>query len=290
MDERIPLDFFSADLYTLENLIALITLTGLEIVLGIDNIVFLVIVVEKLPEEKQAFGRKLGLTLAMLLRIVLLFGVSWLVKVDTPLFHLGGHGVSVHSLVLLVGGMFLIAKATYEIHAQLSELTHAAGSADTEDDGELSESEAAGDGSKPGKASFGMVIAQILALDLIFSIDSVITAVGMVKSTEVIVVAVMVAVGVMMIFAEAIGKFVRQNPTIKMLALAFLILIGLTLVLEGVGHHFPKGYIYSAMGFSLAVELVNLKVIKGHQIKRVQQKRLWKRTTDNNPATKKIDK
>ncbi len=277
------------ELFSVENLIALITLTGLEIVLGIDNIVFLVIVVEKLPEEKQAFGRKLGLSLAMLLRIGLLFGVSWLVKLDEPLFSIAGHGLSIHALVLLIGGLFLIAKATYEIHAQLSELTHRMDSASEDVEAELEGAVLDGVESAPRRASFWMVMAQILALDLIFSIDSVITAVGMVDSIPVIVVAVMLAVGVMMVFADAIGKFVVRNPTIKMLALAFLILIGVALVMEGLHQEFPKGYIYTAMGFSLAVELVNLKVIKGHQVKRVQQKRQRKRTAENKVGSK-IDK
>lgn len=248
---------FFEGLLTAENMIALLTLTGLEIVLGIDNIVFLTIVVEKLPEAKRALGRRVGLLLAMVLRILLLLGVKWLIGLNEALFTILGQGFSIHSLVLIAGGLFLIAKATFEIHSKLAELEALA---------EVNGKGRAGkkaEGGGSAAAGFWMVIAQVLALDLIFSIDSVITAVGMASHLSVIIIAVVVAVLIMMVFAEVIGRFVSRNPTIKMLALAFLILIGVALVAEGFEVHLPKGYIYSAMGFSLMVELINLKVIRG---------------------------
>jgi len=254
---------FFEGLFTAENMIALLTLTGLEIVLGIDNIVFLTIVVEKLPERKRALGRQVGLLLAMVLRILLLVGVKWLIGLNEALFTVFGQGFSIHALVLIAGGLFLIAKATYEIHSKLAELEDLAlaeGGGSIGGDGRKAEGEGGGGSAAAG---FWMVIAQVLALDLIFSIDSVITAVGMASHLSVIIIAVVVAVLIMMVFAEVIGRFVSKNPTIKMLALAFLILIGVALVAEGFEVHLPKGYIYSAMGFSLAVELINLKVIKG---------------------------
>lgn len=250
------------EMMTAENLIALVTLTGLEIILGIDNIVFLTIVVEKLPENKRTLGRRVGLLLAMVIRIVLLFVVSWIMHLDKPLFHIMKQGISVHGLVLIVGGGFLIAKATLEIHEKLAELARANEKRKVNNDGQ-----AGGVG-----PSFWRVITEVVAIDMIFSLDSVITAVGMVQSIEVMITAVIVSVLVMMIFAEVVGQFVQNNPTIKMLALAFLILIGVALVGEGFSIHLPKGYIYSAMGFSLVVELVNLKVIQGMMRKRRQRR------------------
>ena len=253
---------FFGGLFTAENLIALLTLTGLEIVLGIDNIVFLTIVVDKLPEAKRALGRRVGLLLAMVLRILLLLGVKWLIGLNEALFTVFDYRFSIHALVLIAGGLFLIAKATHEIHTKLSELEELAyggGNGANED------TEGANDrgGAASAAAGFWMVIAQVLAMDLIFSIDSVITAVGMASHLSVIIIAVVVAVLIMMIFAGVIGRFVSKNPTIKMLALAFLILVGVALLAEGFEVHLPKGYIYSAMGFSLVVELINLKLIKG---------------------------
>ena len=251
---------FIQELMTIENAIALVTLIGLEIILGIDNIVFLTIVVEKLPEAKRGIGRRVGLLLAMVIRIGLLFVVSWVMRLDQALFHLMKHGVSTHDLVLIVGGGFLIAKATLEIHGKLAEIS---GVCD-----ESAEHHETSTDTTTKTISFWGVIAEILALDMIFSLDSVITAVGMADSIAVIITAVIVAVLVMMIFAELVGRFVANNPTIKMLALSFLILIGVALVGEGFSIHLPKGYIYTAMGFSLAVELVNLKVIQGMMRKR----------------------
>jgi len=257
------LEAFLQELFTVQNLIALLTLTALEIVLGIDNIVFITIVTEKLPPEKQPLGRRVGLALAMLMRIGLLFLVSWIAKLNTPLFEIFGHGVTGHALILILGGLFLIAKATWEIHEKLEEVSEHV----TEED------RLHGKGtSRKATRGFWFVIGQIVALDLIFSIDSVITAVGMSDSIPVIIVAVVAAVTVMLVFAEIIAGFVSRNPTIKMLALAFLILIGVSLVAEGFEAHLNKGYIYTAMGFSLAVELVNLKVIKGMLRKRAKRK------------------
>ncbi len=251
-------------LFTTQNLIALVTLTSLEIILGIDNVVFLTILVEKLPLAKQEFARRTGLLLAMIMRILLLFAVSWMKQLKTPLFSIGEHEITIHSLILIVGGLFLIGKATWEIRAKFEELEEG-----------LTESDILKGESKPAgpTSTMAMVLMQILVLDFVFSIDSVITAVGMSDVMSVIVVAIVISVGVMMVFAEAIGRFVSQNPTIKMLALAFLILIGVALVIEGIEHEFNKGYIYSAMGFALFVELMNLKVIKGSFIKKRARKR-----------------
>jgi predicted tellurium resistance membrane protein TerC len=225
--------------------IAFLTLAALEIVLGIDNIVFISILVGKLPPHQQPGAYRLGLGLAMIMRIVLLLGLSWIMGLTAPLFTmplLGGE-VSGRDLVLIVGGLFLVAKSTHEIHDKLE--GH---------EGEKSARVA---------ASYAAVLAQIMALDIVFSLDSVITAVGMVRQVGVMIAAVVVAVLVMMLFARSIGEFVARRPTIKMLALAFLLAIGVMLIADGFGHHVPKGYIYFAMAFSLAVEMLNLKA--GHR-------------------------
>lgn len=227
-------------LLTTENLIAFLTLATLEIVLGIDNLVFISILTSRLEQAKQSFARRLGLGLAMVMRIGLLFAIGWVMRLDEPLFTVLETEISGKSLILLVGGLFLIAKATWEIHDKMQ--------------GEHESEE-----SKPN-ATFGSVVTQIVLLDMVFSLDSVITAVGMVKSITVMVVAVVVAVAVMMIFANPVSRFIERNPTFKVLALSFLILIGVLLVAEGVGHHIPKGYVYFAMAFSLVVELINMKV------------------------------
>lgn len=227
-------------LFTGEALVALLTLTALEIVLGIDNVIFVAILVGKLPREQQERTRKIGLGGAMFMRIGLLLCLKWIMGLTSELFSVAGHGVSGRDLILLLGGAFLIAKSTYEIHDKLEGEEHTV----------------AGGGTR----SAGSVIAQILVLDLVFSLDSVITAVGMARHIEVMIAAVVVAVGVMMTFAKAVGDFVERHPTMKMLALSFLLLIGFTLVLEGSGQHVSKGYIYSAMAFSLFVELLNLKL------------------------------
>jgi predicted tellurium resistance membrane protein TerC len=224
--------------------IAFLTLAALEVVLGIDNIVFISILVGRLPESQQPGAYRLGLTCAMGLRILLLLSLSWIMGLTEPLFTLPLAGeVSGRDLVLTVGGLFLVAKSTHEIHVKLE----------------------GGEGEKSARvaASYGAVLAQILALDVVFSLDSVITAVGMVQQVPIMVAAVVAAVLVMMVFAGAIGEFVERRPTIKMLALAFLLAIGVMLMADGFGHHVPKGYLYFAMAFSLAVEMLNLKA--GHR-------------------------
>jgi predicted tellurium resistance membrane protein TerC len=220
--------------------IGFVTLVALEIVLGIDNIVFISILAGKLPAIQQARARQIGLGLALVMRIVLLLALSWVIGLTTPLFSLIGQEISGRDLILIVGGLFLLAKSTYEIHDRL--------------EGEP------GHATARVAASFAAVVAQIVALDAVFSLDSVITAVGMVDRLGVMVAAVVVAVGVMLISAGAIGAFVNRHPTVKMLALSFLLLIGLTLLLDGFDQHIPKGYIYFAMSFSLFVELLNLRV------------------------------
>jgi predicted tellurium resistance membrane protein TerC len=221
--------------------VALLTLTVLEIVLGIDNIVFISILAGKLPAAQQARARTLGLALAMFTRVLLLLALAWMVRLTAPLFELLGHGVSGRDLILIGGGLFLVAKSTSEIHHKL----------EGEDRTEVR-----------GAPSFRSVIVQILLLDIVFSLDSVITAVGMVDQVGVMIAAVIIAVGVMLVSAGAIGGFVDRHPTIKMLALSFLLLIGVTLIAEGFGQHVAKGYIYFAMGFSVFVELLNLKLQK----------------------------
>jgi predicted tellurium resistance membrane protein TerC len=220
--------------------IAFATLTALEIVLGIDNVVFLTILAEKLPEEKRAKARQVGLALAMLFRIALLFSLAWVIGLTQPLFEVAGFEVSGRDLVLILGGLFLVAKATHEIHGSL--------------EGEVGRS------SKRVPSSFASVLVQIILLDMVFSLDSVITAVGMTDLLPVMVAAVVVAVAVMMVASGPIGSFVRRHPTVKMLALSFLILIGVLLVAEGFGQHIPKGYVYFAMAFALGVEMLNLRL------------------------------
>ncbi len=229
--------------------IALATLSAMEIVLGIDNIVFLTILTGRLPAARQGKARRLGLAFALLTRLGLLFAISWVMGLTRPLFSLLGHAFSGRDLILLVGGLFLIAKATHEIHDKL-EVEHA---------------EATGEGGGGRVAGFWPVIAQVAVLDIVFSLDSVITAVGMAQHLPVMVAAMVLAVGVMMVFAGAVGAFVERHPTIKMLALSFLILIGVMLVAEGLGKHIEKGYVYFAMAFSLGVELLNMRVRRARQ-------------------------
>ena len=235
--------------------IAFLTLAALEIVLGIDNIVFISILVGKLPARQQPGAYRIGLGLAMIMRILLLLSLSWIMGLTQPLFTLPvlAKELSGRDLVLIVGGLFLVAKSTHEIHDKLE------GS-----EGEVSTRVA---------ASYGAVLAQIMALDIVFSLDSVITAVGMVKQVGVMIAAVVVAVLVMMAFAKAIGDFVTRRPTIKMLALAFLLAIGLMLMADGFGHHVPKGYLYFAMAFSLGVEMLNLKA--GHRAEPVHLRQAY---------------
>ena len=224
----------------LETWIALATLTFLEIVLGVDNIIFISILSGKLPEGQQLRARRVGLLGAMLTRVLLLFSLAWMVKLTRPLFTALGHGVTGRDLILIGGGLFLLAKSTIEIHERL--------------EGEE------GHGSRRVMASFVTVIVQIMLLDIVFSLDSVITAVGMVDELWVMVAAVIIAVAIMMLAAEPISAFVHKHPTVKMLALSFLLLIGMSLLLEGFGQHIPKGYIYFAMGFSVFVEMINLRL------------------------------
>jgi predicted tellurium resistance membrane protein TerC len=221
--------------------IALATLTTLEIVLGIDNIVFITILADRLPAHQQQRARRLGLALAMGTRILLLFFLAWILGLVEPLFSIAGRGFSGLDLILIGGGLFLLWKSTHEIHDNLE---------GSEDVG----------GTRAAAASMGAVIVQIGLLDIVFSLDSVITAVGMAEDLAVMVIAIILAVAVMMVSADAIGAFVGRHPTVKMLALSFLLLIGMSLIAEGMGLHIPKGYIYFAMGFSIFVEVLNLRV------------------------------
>jgi predicted tellurium resistance membrane protein TerC len=220
--------------------IALGTLTALEIVLGIDNIVFISILASKLPANQQAKARRIGLLLAMVMRIGLLFSLSWIIRLTAPLFAVLSHEISGRDLILIAGGLFLLAKSTHEIHQKLEG-----------DEG------AASDRVRP---SFGSVIAQIMLLDAVFSLDAVITAVGMVEQIGVMIAAVMLAITFMLVFADRISQFVDRHPTVKMLALSFLLLIGVTLIAEGLDQHIPKGYIYFAMAFSVLVEFFNFQL------------------------------
>jgi len=233
-------------LTTPEAWIALLTLTVLEIVLGIDNVVFISILAGKLPPGQQAKARRLGLGLAMLMRIALLFSITLIIKLTAPLFTALGEEISGRDLVLIVGGLFLLAKSTREIHERL--------------EGEE------GEGSVRVRPSLPSVLIQIMLLDIVFSLDSVITAVGMADDLGVMITAVVVAVGFMMIFATPVSDFVDRHPTVKMLALSFLLLIGVALIADGLNQHIPKGYIYFAMAFSVGVETLNLRQ------KRVQTK------------------
>jgi predicted tellurium resistance membrane protein TerC len=230
------------DLFTSENLIALLTLSSLEIVLGIDNIVFISILVAKLPRERQAAARRIGLLLAMGMRIALLLAISWVMGLTATLFTLPvlDQAVSGRDLILILGGLFLVAKATWEIHDKLEGAGHAKAA--------------------PRAASFASILFQIMLLDMVFSLDSVITAVGMAREVAIMVAAVVIAVLVMMAFAGSISSFIERHPTMKMLALSFLLLIGVVLIADGFEQHVSKGYIYFAMAFSLFVEILNLRL------------------------------
>lgn len=222
--------------------VSLLTLTMLEIVLGIDNIVFISILSGKLPQAQQAKARQTGLALALITRILLLLSLSWVMSLTKPLFTVIGQEISGRDLILLIGGLFLLGKATFEIHERLEGSEHHEQNVKAK--------------------SFNSVIAQILVLDIVFSLDSVITAVGMVDHIEIMIAAVVISVGVMLLSAGKISDFVNNHPTVKMLALSFLLLIGMSLVAEGFEQHIPKGYIYFAMGFSVLVEMLNLRVKK----------------------------
>jgi predicted tellurium resistance membrane protein TerC len=219
---------------------ALVTLAVLEIVLGIDNIIFISILAGRLPAHQQPRARVLGLTIAMVSRIILLFSITWVMRLTAPLFTILEQEISGRDIILIVGGLFLLAKATHEIHAKL----------EGEEDGHAA----------AGRASLSGVLLQIFVLDVVFSLDSVITAVGMADDLAIMVIAIVIAVGVMMVLAGPISRFVETHPTIKILALSFLLLIGVTLIAEGFEQHISKGYIYFAMAFSVFVEMINLRV------------------------------
>lgn len=221
--------------------IALATLTALEIVLGVDNIIFISILVGRLPEAQRNRARLIGLGLAMGTRVLLLLSLAWIMSLTSALFTVAAHEVSWRDIILIGGGLFLLWKSVHEIHNSLEGVMD-------------------GHGAAAAQATFGSVLIQIAIIDIVFSLDSVITAVGMVDEVAVMITAIMIAVLVMMFAAKAIGDFVDRNPTIKMLALSFLIMVGMALVAEGFGFHVPKGYIYFAMAFSVAVEVLNLKV------------------------------
>ena len=225
--------------------IGLITLTALEVVLGIDNVIFISILAGKLPAHQQGRARRLGLVAAMGTRILLLLSLAWIMKLTNPLFSIWKYDFSGRDLILLIGGLFLLAKSTHEIHGKL--------------EGE--------DATTTARAtSFASVIIQITLLDIVFSLDSVITAVGMISEVNIMITAIVIAVVVMMAFAGVISDFVERHPTVKMLALSFLLMIGLLLVADGLGHHIPKGYAYFAMGFSVFVEMLNLRARKGKPV------------------------
>lgn len=240
--------------------LALLTLIGLEVVLGVDNLIFIAILSNKLPEHMQARARRIGLALALIMRIGLLMLIGWLVTLTQPLFDLGLTGAATQygepsfetafsgrDLILLAGGLFLLWKATKEIH-------HAMEPEDNSGD-LLDKTPGVADGAK---AAFGAVIAQIIAIDMVFSVDSILTAVGMTDDVPIMVAAVVITVGIMMVAADPLARFIEHNPTLVMLALAFLVMIGLVLIADGFGFHVPKGYIYAAMGFSVGVELLNI--------------------------------
>ena len=224
--------------------IALVTLTALELVLGIDNIIFISILAGKLPPEQRNRARKTGIALAAITRLLLLMVIAWIVGLTAPLFSIAGQAFSWRDLILIGGGLFLIAKATHEIHQKLegaSEHVNPAAAA---------------------TATFGGVIAQVMVLDIVFSLDSIITAVGMVDERWVMVTAILISIVFMLAFAKPLGEFVERHPTVKVLALSFLIMIGLVLIADGFGFHIPKGYVYTAMAFSVFVELINLWIRK----------------------------
>jgi len=238
---------------------SLLTLTALEIVLGIDNIIFISILAGKLPPERRNAARRLGLAAALITRLALLASIAWIARLTTPLFSIGDFGFSGRDLILILGGLFLLYKSTHEIHDSVED-----------DEGEVSVGRAA--------VTFGGVIVQIMILDIVFSLDSVITAVGMSDNLAVMVTAVIIAVGVMLFAAGPVGDFVNRHPTLKMLALAFLLLVGVTLIADGLGFHIPKGYIYFAIAFSVGVESLNLWAS-------AKRKRVSAAKADGSPST-----
>jgi predicted tellurium resistance membrane protein TerC len=227
------------DLFSFDVLIALVTLTVLEVVLGVDNVIFISILSGKLPPDQQKLARRVGLIAAMGMRLGLLWSIAWIANLKEPLFEITNRGISGRDLILIGGGLFLLAKATYEIHDKLEGADHPGG--------------------RPA-ASFRSVILQVMVLDIVFSLDSVITAIGMADDIRIMIAAVVLAVLVMLVAAEPISAVVERHPTIKVLALSFLLLIGVSLVADGLGQHISKGYIYFAMGFSVMVEAINIRV------------------------------
>jgi predicted tellurium resistance membrane protein TerC len=236
--------------------IALFTLTALEIVLGVDNIIFISILVGRLPEAQRQRARILGLGFAMATRILLLLSLAWVMTLTEPLFTIIGREISGRDLILILGGLFLLWKAVHEIHGSLE------GEEEAHDDAAAAAA---------ARATFASIIVQIGIIDIVFSLDSVITAVGMVDHVQIMIIAIVIAVGVMMFSAKAIGEFVDRHPTVKMLALSFLILVGLALVAEGWDFHIPKGYIYFAMAFSVGVEMLNLRARKKREAVRLRR-------------------
>ncbi len=245
-----------------ETYIALLTLTFLEIVLGVDNIIFISILANRLPKEERAKTRNTGLMLALIFRIGLLLGISWIIGFSEPLFSIFGHGVSGRDIILAVGGLFLIAKSTSEIHHKM--------------EGE----EEHHDSNKPAKSG-AKIILQIIAMDIIFSFDSILTAVGLTQQIAIMIIAVVIAMMVMMSFAGRIADFIQGHPTMEILALSFLILIGFMLVLDGAGVHVPKGYIYFAVFFSLVVEVLNIQIRDRSKAKKLRLKRKIKAAEEN---------
>lgn len=220
---------------------ALVTLTAMEIVLGIDNVVFISLLVGRLPPDQALYARRIGLSAALIMRIALLFALSWLIGLKEPLFELLGHSFSWRDLILLGGGAFLVAKATSEMHAEV--------------EGEDEEEEAAA--APAARRALALVVGQIMVLDIVFSVDSILTAIGMAEQLVIMILAVIIAVGIMFVASGPLSTFISTHPTTKMLALSFLVLIGVTLVADGLGFHIPKGYIYAAMAFSVMVEMLN---------------------------------
>jgi len=232
-------EFFTPELLTFQALAAFVTLTVLEVVLGIDNIVVIAIVTGRLPEERRPAARRIGLSLAMLMRIAMLLGIAWIITLTEPIVTAFGHEFSWKDFIMIGGGLFLLAKATKELHATVEGVDHEA--------------------SARGAPSFMSAITQIILLDAVFSIDSVLTAIGMTDLLLIMIAAIVVAIGVMLVFAGAISGFIERHPTTKVLALAFLLLIGVLLVAEGLGQHVPRGYVYFALTFSLGVEALNIR-------------------------------
>lgn len=242
--------------------IALATLTALELVLGIDNIIFISILAGKLPVEQRDKARRIGIILAAVTRLGLLFAIAWIVSLTAPLFSVFGHEISWRDLILIGGGLFLIGKATHEIHQKLEGVSE--------------------DSARAVAATFGGVIAQIMVLDIVFSLDSIITAVGMVEERWVMFAAILISIVFMLAFARPIGDFVERHPTVKVLALSFLIMIGFVLMADGFGQKIPKGYIYAAMAFSVFVEMINLW-IRNRATRRVEPVKLHEKYIDSSP-------